>query len=249
MLSNAQIGFIRSLQRKKFRSRHGLFVVEGIKSVREFAASRYRIHGLYATADALAKLGNLPQKIKPIAVSESEIRKISALEAPQGVLALVRLPDPGAIDWDSLRTGHCLVLDDVRDPGNLGTIVRTAAWFGLRHIVCSIGTVDAYNPKAVQASMGSLAAMDLRYTDLLPFLDACRMPVYGALLEGTSIYETDFGPAGLIVLGNEGNGIRAEITERIDRAVTIPRFAETAESLNVAIAAAVFCSEIGRRRI
>jgi len=249
MLSNVQIGFITSLQRKKFRNRHGLFVVEGIKSVREFAASRYRVHSLYATADGWAKLGNLPQKIKPVVVSDSEIRKISALEAPQGVLALVRLPEPEAIDWDSVRSGHCLVLDDVRDPGNLGTIVRTAAWFGIRHIVCSIGTVDAYNPKAVQASMGSLAAMDLRYTDLPSFLDACRMPVYGALLEGTSIYETDFGRTGLIVLGNEGCGIRPEIAERIDHAVTIPRFAETAESLNVAVAAAVFCSEIGRRGI
>jgi len=228
MLSNRQIGFIRSLQRKKFRGRHGLFVVEGIKAVRDFAASRYRVHSLYATADALAKLGNLPPKIKPIIVSEAEIRKISALDAPQGVLALVHLPENGTIDWASLRSGHCLVLDDVQDPGNLGTIVRTAG------------------PKAVQASMGALAAMDLRYADLPAFLDACRMPVFGAMLDGTSVYETDFGTAGLIVLGNEGNGIRPETIEKIDRPVTIPRFAAGAESLNVAIAAAVFCSETAR---
>jgi len=248
MLSKAQISLITSLQHKKFRKQHGLFMVEGIKSVLEFISSEYHVHSLYATADAFAKMGNLPQKLKYTEVSAAEIRKISALNTPQGVLALVHLPATDDIHWDSVRSQHCLVLDGVQDPGNLGTIIRTAEWFGLKNIICSPGTVDAYNPKVVQATMGSLARIHVHYTDLDPFLKTGKMPIYGALLEGNSVYETDFGNAGFIILGNEGNGISREMMEKIDHAVTIPRVGQ-AESLNVAIATTVFCSEIARQKL
>jgi|SRR5690606_27896196 len=248
MLSKAQISLITSLQHKKFRKQHGLFIVEGVKSVIEFLGSDYQIHSLYTTAEARTKMGNLPQKIKCIDVSTSEFQKISGLTSPQGVLALVHLPASETFDWDLLRQQHNLLLDDVQDPGNLGTIIRTAEWFGIHHIICSIGTVDAFNPKVVQATMGSLARVKIYYTPLSDFINQSKMATFGALLDGSSIYETDFGKAGLIIMGNEGNGISREIIEKIDHAVTIPRVGH-AESLNVAVATTVFCSEITRQKL
>lgn len=248
MLSKAQISLITSLQHKKFRKQHGLFIVEGVKSVREFIASDYQIHSLYTTAEARTKMGNLPQNLKCIEVTVPEFQKISALTHPQGVLALVYLPALEKFDWTQLGKQHHLLLDDIQDPGNLGTIIRTAEWFGIQHIICSVGTVDAFNPKVVQATMGSLARMQVYYTELGEFIRQAKLPTFGALLEGTSIYETDFGDAGLIIMGNEGNGIRAAITEQVDYPVTIPGFGG-AESLNVAVASTVFCSEIARQKL
>jgi len=144
-----------------------------------------------------------------------------------------------------LRGTFHLILDDIQDPGNLGTIIRTADWFGFHRIICSAGSVDAYNPKVVQASMGSLARMQVYYTDVTALTRKAPVPVFGAMLNGTPIYETDFGHEGLIVLGNEGNGISASVLSHIQQAVTIPRIGN-AESLNVAISAALFCTEIAR---
>ncbi|PRD57240.1 TrmH family RNA methyltransferase [Sphingobacterium gobiense] len=248
MLSKAQISLITSLQHKKFRKQHGLFIVEGVKSVLEFLSSEYQIHSLYTTAEARTKMGNLPQKLKCITITTSEFQKISGLSNPQGVLALVHLPTSENFDWASLKQQHNLLLDDIQDPGNLGTIIRTAEWFGIPHIICSMGTVDAYNPKVVQATMGSLARIKIYYTPLADFINRAEMPTYGALLDGKSIYETNFGNAGLIVMGNEGNGISKEIEETVDHAVTIPRVGN-AESLNVAVATTVFCSEIARQKM
>lgn len=236
------------MQHKKFRKQHGLFVVEGVKSVREFLSSDYHIHSLYTTAEARTKMGNLPQNIKCVELQEREFQKISALTQPQGVLALVHLPQTEAFDWPVIRAQHSLVLDDVQDPGNLGTIIRTAEWFGIRHIFCSIGTVDAFNPKVVQATMGSLARVKLYYTPLATFLEEAALPSFGALLDGQSIYETDFGSAGLIIMGNEGNGISKNIQEHVAQAVTIPRIG-AAESLNVAVATTIFCSELARQKL
>jgi len=247
MLSKAKISLITSLQHKKFRKQHGLFIVEGVKSVIEFLSSEYQIHSLYATAEARTKMGNLPQKLKYIDVSTSEFQKISGLTNPQGVLALVYLPAAETFDWSLLRQQHNLLLDDVQDPGNLGTIIRTAEWFGIQHIICSVGTVDAFNPKVVQATMGSLARVKIYYTSLVDFINQSEMATFGALLDGSSIYKTDFGKAGLIIMGNEGNGIGTEIIDKIDHAVTIPRIGN-AESLNVAVATTVFCSEIARQK-
>ncbi|QBQ40336.1 RNA methyltransferase [Sphingobacterium psychroaquaticum] len=248
MLSKAQISLITSLQHKKFRKQHGLFIVEGIKSVQEFITSSYQVQTIYATAEALTKMGNLPQNLKCIDVSERDFSKITGLTSPQGVLALVQIPDNNQIDEASLKKQHCLVLDDVQDPGNLGTIIRTAEWFGISEIICSIGTVDAYNPKVVQATMGSLSRVRIYYTELIPFVESMEMPTFGALLDGSSIYDTDFGEAGLIIMGNEGNGISQALQAKIDSAVTIPRLGH-AESLNVAVATTVFCAELARRKL
>lgn len=193
----------------------------------------------------MPKLGNLSHNIKIYPITTSELSKISNLTTPQHLVALVKIPQPTALTTKDLKSSFILALDGVQDPGNLGTIIRTADWFGIKTIVCSEDTVDAYNSKVVQATMGSLARVDIRYTNLIQFLDEQDLPVFGALLNGTSIYKTDFGTEGIILLGNEGNGIRPEIIEKIGYPVTIPNFGR-AESLNVAISAAIFCSELRR---
>lgn len=236
------------MQNKKFRKQHGLFIVEGIKSILEFVHSSYTVDTILATSFGWTKLGKIQQNIKCETVSEQEFSKISLLENPQGVLALVRIPtDTPLTNAGSASANHLLVLDDIQDPGNMGTIVRTAEWFGFRQIVCSIGTVDVYNPKVVQATMGSLARMSIGYTDLLSFFTDNTSPVFGALLQGDSIYEVDFGSGGIILMGNEGNGISAELMPFVDHPTTIPALGQ-AESLNVAVATTVFCSEIARRK-
>ncbi|WP_333887827.1 RNA methyltransferase [Sphingobacterium siyangense] len=248
MLSKAQISLITSLQNKKYRKQHGLFIVEGIKSVMEFISSSYEVESIFYTDDANTKVGKISHNIKSHKLTETEFQKISALKSPQGILALVKLPLQQKIVPSDLKNKFSLVLDDVQDPGNLGTIIRTAEWFGIEHIICSIGTVDAYNPKVVQATMGSLARLQIHYTDLTDFIPATGLKVYGALLDGQSIYQTVWADEGLIIMGNEGNGISDEIIALIDQAVTIPRLGQ-AESLNVAVATTIFCSEISRQKL
>lgn len=181
-------------------------------------------------------------------VSTAELEKISSLNAPQEVIALVEIPDQHQLELKTLAGKFTLVLDGVQDPGNLGTIIRTADWFGITQIICSEDTVDVYNPKVVQATMGSLSRISVHYASLLLLLPQIKQPVFGAMLNGENIYQTDFGSEGLILLGNEGNGIRPEIQPLISRKITIPQTGK-AESLNVAIAAAVFCNEISRNRL
>ncbi|ERJ59454.1 TrmH family RNA methyltransferase [Sphingobacterium paucimobilis] len=248
MLSKAQISLITSLQYKKFRTKHGLFIVEGIKSVTEFVHSSYKVQKIFATDQACAKLPKIPQSIKPIELSETDFDKISSLKNPQGALALVEMPAEREIEIQTLKNRHSLVLDDIQDPGNLGTIIRTAEWFGIQHIICSKGTVDAYNPKVVQATMGSLARVQLYYTDIQALILQQELPTFGALLNGESIYDVDFGKEGLIVMGNEGNGISSELIPTLNTAVTIPRIGQ-AESLNVAVATTIFCSELARQHL
>ncbi|SEL26953.1 TrmH family RNA methyltransferase [Parapedobacter koreensis] len=246
MLSKLQIRTIASLQHKKFRREHGLFVVEGIKSVTEFLHSDYIVQHVFYTSQAATKLIKIPQNIKSEAINDADLQRISSLKTPQGVLALVRIPAYPALTREMLRHTFHLVLDDIQDPGNLGTIIRTAEWFGFKRIICSTGSVDAYNPKVVQASMGSLARMQLIYTDIKALVEQASVPVFGAVLDGTSLYETDFGPEGLIVLGNEGNGIGPSVLPYLRHRVTIPRIGK-AESLNVAISAALFCSAVANQ--
>ncbi len=248
MLSKAQISLITSLQHKKFRTQHQLFVVEGIKSVMEFVGSSYKIQKIWATANAAAKLGKIPQNIKLEEVTVAEFGKISSLKNPQGALATVEIPAEDDLDPTILANKHSLILDDVQDPGNLGTIIRTAEWFGIEHLICSQGTVDAYNPKVVQATMGSLSRIKIHYLDIESFLEENKLPTFGALLDGDSIYETDFGKQGLIIMGNEGNGIRKDLIPKIQKKVTIPRVG-AAESLNVAVATTIFCSELTRQKL
>jgi TrmH family RNA methyltransferase len=246
MVSKSQISLIKSLQQKKFRRQHHLFVAEGYKSVSEFIAAGYQIETVYHTVSADAKLHNLSKKINFQEITEAELQKISGLTTPQQVLAVVHLPEWPELNPATLKNKFSLVLDGIQDPGNLGTIIRTADWFGISQIICSEDTVDAYNPKVVQATMGSLARVKIYYTDLETLLPTLNLPMFGAMLDGENIYTADFGSEGLILMGNEGNGIRPNIQPLITQAITIPRVGE-AESLNVSIATALFCSEIYRR--
>ncbi|WP_188751672.1 TrmH family RNA methyltransferase [Parapedobacter defluvii] len=245
MLSKPQIRTITSLQHKKFRREHGLFVVEGAKSVMEFLHADHSVKHIFYTSQAATKLIKIPQNIKSEEVSNDDLKRISSLKTPQGVLALIELPTYPPLTGEMLHDTFHLVLDDIQDPGNLGTIIRTADWFGFHRIICSTGSVDAYNPKVVQASMGSLARTQVYYTDIAKLTRQASVPVFGAMLHGSSIYETDFGHEGLIVLGNEGKGVSDLVLSHIQQPVTIPRIGR-AESLNVAISAALFCAELAR---
>lgn len=183
--------------------------------------------------------------IKLFEVNNAELEKISTLHTPQGILALVHIPDKQEIDFKSFKNTFSLMLDDLQDPGNFGTIIRTADWFGIKNIICSENTVEAYNPKTVQATMGSLCRINIFYTHLNSFLTNVKLPIFGALLAGNNIYKTDWGKQGIILLGNEGHGISAELLDKITVAVTIPQIG-SAESLNVAVSAAIFCNELTR---
>lgn len=246
MVSKSQISLIKSLQQKKFRREHRLFVAEGYKSVSEFIASGYQMQTVYHTPAVTAKLNKLSKKVNFQDISAADLQKMSSLTTPQEVLAVIHLPEWPKLTESNLVNQFTLVLDGVQDPGNLGTIIRTADWFGIQNIICSEDTVDAYNPKVVQATMGSLARVNLHYTNLATLLPLLNLPVLGAMLNGDNIYTANLGTQGLIVMGNEGNGLRADIQDLVTQSVTIPRVGE-AESLNVAIATALFCSEISRR--
>ena len=181
-------------------------------------------------------------------ITDTDLNRISTLTTAQSVLALVRLPDNKDIETLRLKGTFTLALDAVQDPGNLGTIIRTADWFGIPQIICSEDCVEAYNPKVVQATMGSLSRVEIHYGDLPSLLTQSRLPVFGALLNGKSITETDFGDEGIIVLGNEGNGICEEVINQVTQRVTIPGLGK-AESLNVAVCASLFCYELRRNNL
>lgn len=245
MLSKSQISFIKSLHQKKYRKENGIFIIEGIKSIAEFIQSSYQIHSIYYLAQYQPLLPALPANIKLFEVNNAELDKISTLQTPQGILALVNIPKNPVLDVKQLQNTFSLVLDDIQDPGNLGTIIRTADWFGINQIICSNHTVEVYNPKTVQATMGSLSRVNIFYQDLVPLLSETKVPVFGAVFNGKSMYELDWGKEGLVILGNEGQGISPEIIELITDPVTIPRIGG-AESLNVAVCAAILCADISR---
>jgi TrmH family RNA methyltransferase len=245
MLSKSQISFIKSLHQKKYRKENGIFIIEGIKSIVEFLGSNYQLHSIYFTSAISTQLPKFDTNIRLFEVSDEELRKISTLQTPQGILALVHMPLDSGVDIASLKNQFSLVLDDVQDPGNFGTIIRTADWFGIKNIVCSEHTVEAYNPKTVQSTMGSLCRVNVSYTNLADFLGKVNLPIFGALLDGNDIYQANWGQEGLILLGNEGHGIAKNLIGKITVPITIPRFG-MAESLNVAVSAAIFCSELKR---
>ncbi len=246
MLSKSQLNLLKSLQHKKFRRERGFFLAEGYKSIAEFVNSAYSIEAVYHTSAFESKVLKLSQKINLCEISVTDLEKISSLKTPQDAVAQIRIPEWPVLKHNDLKGKFSLVLDGIQDPGNMGTIIRIADWFGIINIICSEDTVDIYNPKVVQASMGSLARVKVRYAELSEFLSQIKLPVYGALLEGENIYETNFDNEGLLLMGNEGNGIRPEIQKLITKAVTIPRIGK-AESLNVAIATSLFCYEISRK--
>ena len=250
MISKNQLKYIRQLEQKKYRRREGVFVAEGTKVVGDLL-QRYRPEAVFATADWQAPAGITPQL-----VTDDELRRISFLQHPQQVLALFPLPvnsKPSTVNCQpsTLNSELSLALDGVQDPGNLGTIIRIADWFGISTIICSEDTVDAWNPKVVQATMGSIARVNIIYLNLPDFLDTlpADFPVYGTFLDGDNIYTQELTPNGLIIMGNEGNGISEAVRSKVNRRLLIPDFHQgpTADSLNVAIATAITCSEFRRR--
>ena len=256
MISKATVKFIHSLELKKNRYKEGLFIAEGPKVVADLLTVALPKH-IIATPDWLARYrGEIStcDEVQISEVTEAELRKASFLKHPQQVIGVFPIPSPEAgksiIDIPSRQL--CLALDGVQDPGNLGTIIRIADWFGIEHVYCSEDTADAYNPKVVQATMGSIARVKLHYTNLRQFITQLPrgVPVYGTLLDGQNIYTQELSSHGLIVMGNEGNGISADIRKLINQKLLIPSYpagTDTAESLNVAIATAITCAEFRRR--
>jgi TrmH family RNA methyltransferase len=240
MVSKSQIKLITSLQQKKYRNKTGLFLVEGLKGIFEFLHSSFELHELYTVDTALFDVS--PKKI--ISVTEAELKKISQLTTPNRALALFKIPEPLPVKEDGLT----VVLDDVRDPGNLGTIIRLCDWFGVQQLVCSLNTVDCYNPKVVQATMGSLTRVPIIYTNVVEYLDKNSLPIYGAVMNGDNIYKSTLTEKAVLVVGNEANGVSKEVENLINKKITIPRFGalQQTESLNVATATAILLSEFKR---
>ncbi len=239
MISKAQIKLLQSLKQIKFRREHGLFVAEGPKIVGELPVSDIKVEAVYALEEWIehskGKFEYLKAEINQ--VSPKELERISGLRTPNHVLAVCKIPerDPEEIsDYDELM----IALDGIRDPGNLGTIIRTADWFGIRNIVCSDDCVDVYNPKVVQATMGSIARVKVFYTDLADYLSSTSMPVYATVMEGESIWDASPGK-GIYVIGNESNGIRAEVLMHASNKISIPTAEGDAESLNAAVATGI----------
>nr|WP_315145316.1 RNA methyltransferase [uncultured Flavobacterium sp.] len=240
MLSKNQIKLITSLQLKKQRNTHRLFFAEGIKVIQELLESKFELEHLFTTQNDFQEVTN----DKKVIVDEGDLKKISALATPNSCLAVFKIPNEKKIQ----DSGLILALDAVRDPGNLGTILRLCDWFGINQLICSKDAVDIYNPKVVQATMGSIARVNVNYIDLESFINQTKMPVFGTFMEGDNIYKTVLPQEGIIVMGNEANGISPEIEKLIINRLSIPRFGalQKTESLNVATATAVVLSEFRR---
>lgn len=254
MLSKNKVKYIRSLEFKKFRNEQKAFVVEGNKMVADMLSS-FECELLLAKPCWMATQGDL-RAAELLVAEEEDIRKASFLKNPQDVLAVFRRPD-----WslEEVRPAEELILalDGVQDPGNLGTIIRLADWFGIRHILCSLDTADVFNPKTVQATMGALARVKVHYTSLETYLKeqvslpSEPVPLYGTFLDGENLYTKDLSESGILIMGNEGNGIRPEIGKLVNEKLYIPNYPPeqaTSESLNVAIATAIVCAEFRRRQ-
>ena len=236
MLSKNQIKNITRLKQKKYRQQEGLFIAEGGKVIKEFLNSTFKLVDLFTTETFNVENESI--------ISEADLKKISCLTTPNTALAIFKMPDAKALK----NEGLILALDDIRDPGNLGTIIRLCDWFGIKQLVCSHKTVDCYNPKVVQATMGSLTRVKIVYTDLSAYLKAINLPVFGAFMEGKNVYQTNLPKAGVLVLGNEANGISSIIETCVTDKISIPRFGDlqATESLNVATAGAILLSEFRR---
>jgi RNA methyltransferase, TrmH family len=249
MLSQAKQKWIRSLELKKFRHEQGLFLAEGSKcclDLLELLPCRF----LAATSAWLEAHPGL-RSAEIVDATADEIRKASLLKNPQEVLAVFEIPTY-ELNSDSLKGNLSLALDNIQDPGNLGTILRIADWFGIRNIVCSIGTTDAYSPKTVQATMGAIGRIRILYTDLPTFLKTVDLPVYGTFLDGEILYEANLFNEGIIVMGNEGNGISIDVEKQVTDNLFIPDFpigSTGSESLNVSVATAIVCSEFRRQAL
>jgi TrmH family RNA methyltransferase len=241
MLPKAQNKYIRSLLQQKYRKEHGLFLAEGDKIAQEWLASKNAIQTIVALQPWVTEHATLIARHAEAVVyvvEQHELESVSAMQAPNQVLLVVRQPAEPA----SLPTQQwCLALDDIQDPGNMGTIIRIADWFGIQHIVCSPGCVDVYNPKVVQAAMGSHLRVQLHQADLPSFIKVAAMPVLAATLHGDSVYQLPKQDYGILILGNEGRGISDAVMALATQKITIPGKGG-AESLNVAVSAGILCA-------
>jgi len=245
LISKAEIKQIKLLHQKKHRDERKLFIAEGPKVVNELLSSAYSVKEVFATD---------PYKVKSSAfkiqeISEKELAQISALTTPNQVLGVFEIPLI-KLNKDSLKKELVLALDDIRDPGNLGTIIRIADWFGIKSILCSETCVDVFNPKVVQATMGSITRVNVYYEDLESVLSTLNafLPVYGSTVDGENIYDNELSSEGIILIGNESKGISENLLKIASRKISIPSFSKGADSLNAAIATAVICSEFRRRK-
>ena len=245
-LSKNTIKLIKSLRRKKFRQKYNKFIVEGDKMIKEILLQEsFKLDQLFAvdtwlkTNESLFEL----QQQQVFSVSSSTLKQISELKTPNQVLAIIESPTY-SLDENSLKNNVNLYLDDIQDPGNLGTIIRIADWFGISQVICSKGTVDVYNEKVIQATMGAFLRVKTPVSSLNEIQTHCPdIPIYGALMDGESIFTTSFPKSGILVIGNEGNGISMESQKLLTKRITIPAAENSvAESLNAAVATGIICS-------
>ena len=240
MVSKNQIKLISSLHLKKNRIANQLFIAEGVKVIQELLKSNFILEHLYCTEPLFDEV---PLPLKSL-ISESELKKISALSTPNNCMAVFKIPASSPV----IENGLIIALDDIRDPGNLGTILRLCDWFGISQVVCSEQTVDLYNPKVVQATMGSISRVNVSYVNLKSFLQNSSLPIFGTFMDGSNIYMKSLPKEAIVIMGNEANGISPEVENTIKNRLTIPRFGDLqlTESLNVASATAIILSEFRR---
>lgn len=236
MISTNQIKLIQTLTRKKKREEHGLFVAEGDKTILDLLP-------FFETKFLFSVDGAIPNAE---IITDREMKKATHLSTPSSSLAVFYKKE-SSFDLSKINGELSLVLDDIQDPGNLGTIIRIADWFGIRNIFCSKSTVDVYNSKTVKSTMGAMSRVNVHYVDLMTVLSELTCPIYGTFMDGENIYESDLPKSGIIVMGNEGNGISDDLLPHISHRLTIPSFGDkSSESLNVAIATGIVCSEFRR---
>jgi RNA methyltransferase, TrmH family len=247
VLSVSKIKLIKSLQQKKYRENTGLFVAEGVKIITELLSSSHKVKEIFCTEKGY-ELTKPKNNIAEITiVSEKELKKISFLNTPNEVLCIAEIPE-NKINYSTVFNSTVICLEQVQDPGNMGTIIRIADWFGVSNIICSENTVDVYNPKVVQATMGSISRVNICYDNLQSFLKKAndkQMPVFGAMLNGNSIYDSKLNKKGIYLFGNESKGISEEIQSLISNPILIPGYG-SAESLNIAVSVGIVCFELKR---
>ena len=239
-ISKNQLKLITSLSQKKYRQKHNLFIAEGVKVLNELLNSPFEIETLFCTDDFEVAISEK----KIIRISETELKKVSTLKSPNKALGIFKIPKEKALQ----NSGLTIALDAINDPGNLGTIIRLCDWFGVTQLVCSKDTVDCYNQKVVQASMGSLTRVSIYYTDLENYITKSNLDTFIADMDGENVYKTKLPKEGILIMGNEANGVSEEIKSLLQYKISIPRFGETqeTESLNVATATAILLSEFKR---
>lgn len=236
MLTNNDTKLINSLVKKKFRQKYNKFVVEGVKNIKEVLNSSIYVEKIYSIDDTF---NDFPSK--NILITERELKKISQLVTPNTALAVCEIPQEKNIQ----KNGFIIALDDIRDPGNLGTIIRMADWFGIQQIVCSKETVDLYNPKVIQSTMGSFIRVQINYTDLEEFFETYSHPILGTFMDGENLYKTSLPENAVLLMGNEANGISEKLESFVTQRLSIPRMGklQQTESLNVAMATSIILGE------